>query len=396
MKTSLEQSIATQRLTLNEVLADELRQTALSLVPHLQDVEQLDSELRALFANLEYCKYVYVLNPAGVQISSTINRYGADDEARGRDRSARPYVAHIHRPMPEAFKLSEAYISRNKKRPSLTAIQALFDAQGDCVGYLGVDFDIRDLPASEVMYEEPSQWRQIKGDPAIRQGLFTQERAESAMDQQIDTVLSVHEALMLDQGVHHFQIHFSSSRSIIWHVDDPFVYRLLTMEELSDSNICLAFPRRPYFKRAVVPPRAIGQILELFKGLRFADETVYLRSGSLNLVNGKIGLNFSCDGTHYLGFQEFIDKGLDFWFGGADFPQSTTNTQALELDLAKLDQVVETIAAQGCIRVNKLLYSYEKGKMPEAIQHLSNTEQRYVYHELKAVMDVYEGGVCGI
>lgn len=116
-----------------------------------------------------------------------------------------------------------------------------------------MDYDLRELPHSDVIYEEPSQWRQIKGDPAIRQGLFAQERVESLMDQKIDHVLSVIEALVVDQGVYHFQIHFSSSRVTLWHVDNPYVYRILTMAELADSNICLAYPRRAYFERAIVP-----------------------------------------------------------------------------------------------------------------------------------------------
>jgi len=46
-----------------------------------------------------------------------------------------------------------------------------------------------------------------------------------------------------------------------------------------------------------------------------SNETVYLRSLSLNLCNGMVALNFSCDGTHYLRFDEFLKRGLDFWFG---------------------------------------------------------------------------------
>jgi hypothetical protein len=28
-----------------------------------------------------------------------------------------------------------------------------------------------------------------------------------------------------------------------------------------------------------------------------------------------VGLNFSCDGSHYIHWLEFLDKGLEFWFG---------------------------------------------------------------------------------
>ena len=56
-------------------------------------------------------------------------------------------------------------------------------------------------------------------------------------------------------------------------------------------------------------------IFELFRSLRFADENVYLRAGSLNVINGMVGLNFSCDGSHYMRFDEFLEKSTDFWFG---------------------------------------------------------------------------------
>lgn len=395
MNNSLEQSITAQRSLLNKMLETELRRHARNLAGCMDDPSAMDQCLRKVFLAVDYCKYVFVLDANGVQISSTINRYGADTESLGRDRSQRPYMQHMQDKTHD-FNLSEAYISRNKQRPSITAIQTIRHSDGEVRGYLGVDFDLRDLPVSDVIYEESSQWRQIKGDPAIRQGLFLQQRAESPMDQNIDNILSVHEALMLDQGVHHFQIHFSSSRSIIWHVDDPYVYRLLTMDELSDSNICLAYPRRSYFDRAIVPPEAISQILKQFKALRFADETVYLRSGSLNIVNGKIGLNFSCDGTHYLSYDDFLEQGLEFWFGGAEFPQTVEVRAPAELDYPRLDAEVESLAAIGCIQVNKLLYAVEKGEIPESLKHLAQGERDYVYRELKSVMDVYDGGVCRI
>lgn len=396
MPNTLKHSINAQRAILREVLGEALDRVTADLPTLLHDVDQLDTRLREIFAALDHCKYVYVLDENGIQISSNINRYGADEEMRGRDRSTRPYMQHMFDETINCH-LSEAYISRNKKRPSVTAVKTLRDEQGQRVGFLGVDFDLRELPHSDVMYEEPSQWRQIKGDPAIRQGLFHQERVESLMDQHIDHVLSVHQALILDQGVHHIQIHFSSSRSTIWHVDDPYIYRLLTMDELADSNICLAYPRRPYFERAIIPPADVVKVLSQLKALRFADETIYLRSASLNIVNGKVGLNFSCDGTHYLNYDEFLEKGLDFWFGSEDFPQNIAPAKPdIALDLTKLEAVIEEIAGEGCMQVNKLLYAMEKDDLPEHIASFSAAERDYIYRELKSVMDVYEGGVCNI
>lgn len=387
---TLKHSINAQRTLLSDLLGSALQQIAAEIAPFMGSQQQLDRHLRKAFASLDYCKYIYVLDQNGVQISSTINRYGTDEEAIGRDRSSRPYMQHVSRNID--FNLSEAYISRNKKRPSVTAIQVIRDDSNQVVGYLGVDFDLRELPHSKVIYEEPSQWRQIKGDPAIRDGLFLQQRVENQMDKHIDNVMSVHQALILDQGVHHIHLHFSSSRSTIWHVDDPFVYRILTMDELANTDICLAYPQRPYFKRAIVPASEIGKILQQFRDLRFADETIYLRSASLNIVNGKIGLNFSCDGSHYLNYDEFLQQGLDFWLGS-----NSDNEEAIAtppLDIEQLDTVIEDIAGEGCIRVNKLLYAMENNEVPEKLAAYNEAEREYIYQELKSVMDAYDGGVC--
>jgi hypothetical protein len=397
MSINLRRSIAAQRAVLHDLLAAELARHASELPPFLEDREKLDARLQEIFRQIDDCKYVYVLDSAAVQISSTINRYGADSEAFNRDRSQRPYMLAAMRDPALVFDLSEAYISRNKKRPSLTAIQAIVDADGDGkrIGFLGVDFDLRELPHTEVLYEEPSQWRQIKGDPAIRSGLFQQQRTTSLMDENIDHVLSLHEALMIDHGVFHMHIHFSSSRSNVWHIDDPYVYRLLSMDELADTSICLAYPQRPYFERNVVPESAIAPILQQFKALRFADETIYLRNASLNLVKGAVSLNFSCDGTHYLNYREFLERGLDFWIGAETFPTAVCPATPGNLDQQKLEARIEELAGEGCIAVNRLLYALDRNEVPENLAGLSPPEREFIYNELKSVMDIYESNARG-
>jgi len=64
-----------------------------------------------------------------------------------------------------------------------------------------------------------------------------------------------------------------------------------------------------------VPAEYVLPVLEHFRMLRQADENIYLRSGSLNIFNGTVGLNFSCDGSHYMNFLEFLGKDAQFWFG---------------------------------------------------------------------------------
>lgn len=315
MSDPLKQAVKKQRQQLKKSLHHTLEKLAERLAPDIEDRQKLEATLADSCNGLQDCKYIYVLDDEGVQITSNMSREGIDESQLGRDRSLRPYMAGAFGET--NFKLSEAYISRRKRRPSLTAVQVIRDAEGERIGFLGVDYDLRELSQSKVMYEESRQWRQIKGDPSIRANLFMQSRQQSPMDDHLEDVFSLMDELMTQHGVYHGKFHFASSRATIWHVDDPYDYHILSIDDLIDPDICLAYPRRPYFERAIVPPEMIMKIFKQFGALRFADETIYLRAGSLNLVNGMIGLNFSCDGSHYLPYDEFIEKGLDFWFGAS-------------------------------------------------------------------------------
>jgi len=120
----------------------------------------------------------------------------------------------------------------------------------------------------------------------------------------------------LVHGIFHAKLHFSSSRATFWLVDNPYDYQILNFAELNDPDICLAYRHQKYFDKATVDPKKIPLVLQQLKKLRFADETIYLRAASLNVVNGMVGLNFSCDGSHYMHYEEFLEKNMAFWFGG--------------------------------------------------------------------------------
>ncbi len=90
---------------------------------------------------------------------------------------------------------------------------------------------------------------------------------------------------------------------------------LLVLEEIIDPSICLAYPGQKYPQQAIVPSALVRPVFERFKLLRNADENIYLRSGSLNVINGMVGLTFSCDGSHYMPSEEFLSKDESFWFG---------------------------------------------------------------------------------
>ena len=90
------------------------------------------------------------------------------------------------------------------------------------------------------------------------------------MDRNIQNALSILEELLTERGIFQCQIHFSSSQAMIWTIDDP---------------------------------------------LRIVDTTIYLRTASINIFNGMVSLTFSCDGSHYMRFDEFLAKGPAFWSG---------------------------------------------------------------------------------
>jgi len=406
MDSTLKQSVKQQREILTQLLGGTLSHFAKELAPLIGDQDLLNDHLVKAISQLPYCKYIYVLDVTGKQISGTVKHNGIKIKDIGRDRSDRPYMENMFVPrLGIDFELSSAYISSNKKRPSLTGIQLIRDDNDNRLGFLGVDYDMRELPRDEKMYEEPRQWRQIKGDPAIRGGLFLQQRVESQMDAKLEDVMTILEELMLEHGVYHCQIHYSSSRVTVWHVDDPYTYRILTMDELSDTEICLAYPKRPYFERNTVPKDDICNVFKQFSALRFADETIYLRSGSLNLVNGFVGLNFSCDGTHYLTHDDFLSRGLEFWFGVGSIDDSEAKTENKDkesetkketISMSHLDEVLEEIAQRGCLEVNEFISQLDAGKTPAPLDTLQKEECQYIRNELKSVMAIYEGGICSI
>lgn len=313
VKDPLHRSIAEQRQSLTAMMKHPLLVLAQQSVAAWYDREQLDALLLSSLGNIPYCKYLYALDSHGVQISSNISAEGVIEKDFGRDRSHRPYMQQVK--VGTSFMLSEAYISLRARRPSLTALTTVFDADDNLLGYVGADFDLRDLPLTRELYDEPTAWRQIKGDPAIRGAVFQQTRSESRMDQNIDVVLGLMEELFLEHGIFHAKLHFSSSRATVWLTDDPYRYRLLDIDMLIDPDICLAYPRRPWPEGAVIPAERVREVLDGLRDLRFMDEMFYLRAGALNIFNGMVSLTFSCDGSHYIPWQEFLDKEHAIWTG---------------------------------------------------------------------------------
>ncbi len=308
----LRQRILRQRATLYNMLIDPMKRTARRCAKVWDDRPALDHLLLDSIAKVPYVTYLYALDPQGRQISANASPDGLIESDFGRDRSQRPYLQNL--PAGKDMALSEAYISLRAGRPSVTAIQRVY-LNNALIGFIGGDFDLRGLPITKDFYNEPSRWRQLKGDPAIRGHVFQQCRVQSRLDDNIDLILPVLEELVVENGVFHLKIHFSSSRATLWLLDDPYRYQLLEFDDLVDPDVCLVFPHKAYPAEAVVPRNQIRPILDTFKHLRYADDTIYLRAGSINIFNGMVGLNFSCDGSHYIPVEQFLARDSEFWEG---------------------------------------------------------------------------------
>ncbi len=312
MNKSWKESIYLQREELARILREPMSNLAELCLPAWGNRESLNEVIMAGYSRIPHCDFVYCLDHSGRQLSDNFGHGGFDLGHFGRDRSQRPYMKEV---VPSwGFLLSDAYISLRERRPSLTALQVV-RKDGELIGYLGADFDLRNLPVTAGLYDEPGYWRQLKGDPAIKDTVFLQSRVESPMDKNFDLVMPILEELFTDRGVFQCILHFSSSRATIWTMDDPYRYRLLEHEALVDPDICLVFPSRPYPSNAEIPHNEIRRILSTLQSLRMSDSTFYLRTASINIFNGTISLTFSCDGSHYMSYVEFLMKDTSFWFG---------------------------------------------------------------------------------
>jgi hypothetical protein len=288
-----------------------MEQLAERCLPAWGNCDALDAMLAEHFSSIPHCSFLYCMGSDGIQISNNISQQGIVPGYLGRDRSQRPYMKEA---VPAwGFLLSDAYIGLTEHRPSLTALQVV-SRDSQPVGYLAANFDLRNLPVTAELYEEPGYWRQVKGDPAIRSTVFQQCRVESRMDRNMDRALSILEELLTQCGVFQCQIHFSSSQATIWTVDDPFRYRILDHEALSDPDICLIYPTRDYPADAAISQKDIKRILNTLQALRLTDPNIYLRMASINIFNGMVSVTFSCDGSHYMPHVEFLMKGNSFWF----------------------------------------------------------------------------------
>mgnify|MGYP001194491257 CR=1 FL=1 len=287
------------------------------------DADELSRVLQASLCKLPHCQLLYAIDINGRQLSPNISRHGVDNTWRGQDLSARPYLQG-NLPF-KGLVLSAAYLSQRSMQPCITAVQAVRDGER-LLGFIAADFHIKDLPNTPASGLQRG-WQSYRGDPAIRGTVFMQTRTHSSVDENIDYLIYVLSTLLQEHGVFHCKLHFSSARCTLWSAADPFSYRVHTVEELMNPELFLLYPKTGYDRRAAIEADRLPVIFAQLKALRDADDTIYLRSGSVNIVNALVGLTFSCDGSHYMNVEEFLNHDLSFWLGQtASQPDSNTTT----------------------------------------------------------------------
>ena len=302
--------IALQRDMLRYSLSLRLERLANRCEPVWEERDRLDGILSIWLRRIPHSRLIYATNPRGIQVSANIFEDELAEASIGQDLSQRPYFDDGA--VEAGLSLSRVYISSASKRPCITAVQPVHGS-GGLLGYLAVDFELRDLPLLQTTVTPASGWQQISGDPAIHTQVMAQKRNNSAMDRRIGDVMAIVDELICERGIFHAKLHFSSSRATLWLMDDPYRYRIHVLEEIMDPSVCLAYTRREYPTPAVVGREQVSLVLDRLVELRFADPRFYLRSGSLNIMNGLVGLIFSSDGSHYLPVGEFLDKDRRFW-----------------------------------------------------------------------------------
>lgn len=314
VQTQLSRRIIKRKNNLSEQLKLKLLNIADSCAPVWAKSERIDEVLLGLRNTISSCKLLYAVNCSGIQVSANIlPSENINHIARGQNLANRPYMLNKNKHC--TFTLSPVYLSSVDRKPCITAMHHVFNQYGEVLGCVAADFDIDDFPEDEFELNDSFAWRQIKGDPAIRQNLFQQERVTSAMDEYLDQVNDIIANLICKRGIFHAKLHYSSSRATLWPYKRPYEYQLHVLDEIINPDVCLAYPAHSYPVEAKVPEHQVRLVTDRLKALRNADETIYLRSGSINIINAMVGLTFSCDGSHYMSVDEFLDKPESFWFG---------------------------------------------------------------------------------
>jgi len=142
--SSMENMVVKQRELLQATIESQIKPFAQQLSPFMGDDAALEKELQRLKSTLAHYKNVYVLDAKGRQITASITPTDRDVSRIRSDRSKRPYMEGMY--SGSNFKLSDGYISKKKRNPSVTAIHTVKGNVDELMGFVGIDYNLSDLP----------------------------------------------------------------------------------------------------------------------------------------------------------------------------------------------------------------------------------------------------------
>lgn len=270
------------------------------------DWARMGQALQSWLEKLPYASQLVALAPSGERVGPIVSREGPSEGKS--DWSAEPWLQESMPPW--GFLLSGAHPIEDGL--GITGLHRVY--RGDSpIGFVAATLRLSDLPNMGSFDGSIRQWEQVKGDPAIRAGLFAQSRTQSAMDAKLSGAVLILGELIMRRGLFQAVIHFSGSRATAWFLRDPLRYVFLDSSALTEPHRVLAFPLAEYPADALIPKERVLEVLNRMAMLRMTDDTIYLRSASVNIFNGLVSLTFSCDGTHYVPFRDFLDESSEFW-----------------------------------------------------------------------------------
>jgi hypothetical protein len=141
-----------------------------------------------------------------------------------------------------------------------------------------------------------------------RRSLLKPDRTERKADGCLDRLVVLSGELLRERGVFQVGLHFAGGGQVVlWELRDPCHYRVWPSEDCLRPGFAEGFRQALYPVNAGVPPGRVQEVLSRLKSLRLDEGGQRLCSGSLNIINGTVGLDFSCAGSLYLDYRDLLD-----------------------------------------------------------------------------------------
>lgn len=278
------------------------------------DLEGLDQLLSKHFASIPYCQLIYIIDKFGKQLTSNVSAQVIDPQYREQDLSRRPYSVSLY--PKRHFMLSSVYISQTNRCPCMSAVHPIISNEQQFLGFLVADFEMSYLPLSTTTpnnNKTSTFWLQSN---CLLQRYRPQQRVKKIFAQHLSVIQTTLYQLISEYGLFQYTLHYSTGQIALWQMDDPYQYDLYTVEQFLSTDIFMDLSHHAYPAKAKISLQQVKQVLERFNDLRLVEGDFYLRSNSLNIMNGIIELDFSYDGYHqYLPIDKFLNEDWSAWFG---------------------------------------------------------------------------------